>query len=44
MGLLIQKKEGISMFYYVNYAVKYSPMIFPGLYPSDKEVEMYKNA
>jgi Fic family protein len=43
MGLLLTKKEGISMMYYVNYPVKYSPMIFPGLYPGDKEVEMYNN-
>lgn len=43
MELLSPKKEGISMMYYVNYPVKYSPMIFPGLYPGDKEVEMYKN-
>ena len=43
MGLLSQRKEGITMMYYVNYPVKYSPMIFPGLYPSDKEVEMYEN-
>ncbi len=44
MELLSSKKEGVSMMYYVNYPVKYSPMIFPGLYPGDKEVEMYKNA
>lgn len=44
MKLLSTKKEGIKMMYFVNYPVKYSPMIFPGLYPSDKEVEMYKNA
>jgi Fic family protein len=43
MGLLISKKESISMMYYVNYSVKYSPMIFPGLYPESKEVEMYGN-
>jgi len=43
MELLSPKKEGITMMYYVNYPVKYSPMIFPGLYPGDKEVEMYKN-
>lgn len=41
MGLLIPKKESISMMYYVSYSVKYSPMIFPGLYPGNKEVEMY---
>lgn len=42
MRLLSPKKEGISMMYYINYPVKYSPMIFPGLYPGDKEVEMYR--
>jgi Fic family protein len=44
MGLLSQKRKGPAMMYYVNYPIKYSPMIFPGLYPGDKEVEMYNNA
>ena len=40
LGLLTSKKEGISMMYYVNYPITFSPMIFPGLYPSDKEIDM----
>jgi len=43
MGFLLPKKEGILMVYYVKYPIKYSPMIFPGLYPGNKEVEMYRN-
>jgi Fic family protein len=41
MGFLLSKKEGLSMIYYVKYPVKYSPMLFPGLYPGNKEVDMY---
>jgi Fic family protein len=43
MGLLEPRKEGILMMYYVKYPVKYSPMIFPGMYPSEKETDMIKN-
>ncbi|MCB9335889.1 MAG: Fic family protein [Flavobacteriales bacterium] len=39
-----EKRKGTTMMYHVSYPVKYSPMIFPGLYPGPKEVEMYKNA
>lgn len=38
-----EKRKGTPMIYHVSYPVKYSPMIFPGLYPGSKEVEMYKN-
>lgn len=44
MELLTPKKEGISMMYYVKYPITFSPMIFPGLYPSDKEIDMMNNA
>jgi hypothetical protein len=32
--------EGITMMYYVDYSIKYSPLLFPGLYPSQKEIDM----
>ena len=41
MDFIQPKKEGVVMMYYVKYPIIYSPMIFPGLYPGDKEVEMY---
>lgn len=44
MELLKAVKEGINMSYYVNYPVAYSPMLFPGIYPSDKEAEMIMRA
>ena len=40
MGLITAVKEGINMVYYVTFPVKYSPMLFPGIYPGTKEVEM----
>lgn len=40
MELIKAVKEGIHVMYYVNYPIKYSPMLFPGIYPADKEVEM----
>jgi Fic family protein len=44
MDLLFQKKESISMMYYVKYPISFSPMLFPGLYPSGKEVDMMNSA
>lgn len=44
MELLIPMKENITMMYYVKYPMTFSPMIFPGLYPSDKEIDMLNNA
>jgi Fic family protein len=44
MELLASKKESISMIYYVKYPITFSPMLFPGLYPSDKEIDMIDNA
>jgi Fic family protein len=38
--LLTAKKEGIVMMYYVQYPVVYAPLLFPGLFPADKEIEM----
>ncbi len=43
MDLLDAVKEGINMVYYVKYPVKYSPLLFPGIYPGDKEAEMIRN-
>lgn len=40
MELIEMKKESIAMIYYVKYPLTFSPMIFPGLYPSDKEIDM----
>lgn len=44
MDLIKAVKEGINMVYYVKYPIQYSPMLFPGIYPGDKEAEMIKNA
>jgi Fic family protein len=40
MGLLQSKKEGIMIIYYPNYPLSFSPILFPGLYPSDKEIDI----
>ena len=40
MGLLEIKKEGVKIMYFVKYSVKYAPLLFPGLYPTIKEVDM----
>ena len=40
MELLYTKKEGIHMMYYVHYPIRFSPLLFPGLYPGDKEIDM----
>jgi Fic family protein len=40
MGLIEAAKESRNMVYYAKYPVKYSPMLFPGIYPSDKEAGM----
>lgn len=40
---LIQSvKEGIHSVYYANYPVHFSPYLFPGIYPSDKEIEFLR--
>lgn len=39
-GLLSAKKEGIHMMYYPKYAIEYSPLLFPGMYPANKESDM----
>jgi hypothetical protein len=44
MDLLIPIKESITMMYHVKYPITFSPMIFPGLYPSDKEIDLLNNA
>ena len=43
MDLLTTGMESRSMMYYVKYPLTFSPMIFPGLYPSDKEIDMMNN-
>ena len=40
MGLLRYGKEGKEAMYYVRYTISYSPVLFPGLYPRDKEIDM----
>lgn len=44
MDLINAIKEGINMVYFVKYPIQFSPMLFPGIYPGDKEAEMIKNA
>ena len=43
MELIKKTKEGINITFYVNFPVNYSPILFPGIYPSDKEAEMLFN-
>jgi hypothetical protein len=43
MDLLSAEKESRTMMYYAKYPISFSPLIFPGLYPSDKEVDMMNN-
>ena len=40
LELLKTRKVGKNVMYYPNYPIIFSPMLFPGLYPSDKEMEM----
>ena len=40
LGLITTKLEGVAMMYYVKYSIKFSPLLFPGLYPSQKEIDM----
>lgn len=40
LGLIESKMENRSMMYYVRYPIKYSPLLFPDLYPSQKEIDM----
>lgn len=40
MGLLNYVKKGKEVMYYVRYPISYSPALFPGLYPKDKEIDM----
>jgi Fic family protein len=39
-GLLKAQMDGVTMYYYVSYSIKYSPLLFPGLYPSQKEIDI----
>lgn len=44
LGLLITKREkGKKVYYSPKYPINFSPSIFPGLYPSSKEVDLLKN-
>ncbi len=40
MNLINPKIEGVVMMYHVDYSIKYSPLLFPGLYPTQKEMDM----
>lgn len=40
MDLISAKMEGVAMMYHVKYAIQFSPLLFPGLYPSQKEMDM----
>jgi hypothetical protein len=39
-GLIKPKREGVTMMYYIDYSIKFSTLLFPGLYPSQKEIDM----
>lgn len=43
IDLLEGKKEGINMIYYVKYPIAFSSVLFPGIYPSDKEMDIFRN-
>lgn len=38
--LLTYQKEGKEIMYYVHYPITFAPYLFPGLYPSGKEMDM----
>lgn len=38
--LLKATKEGIHMMYYPQYPINYAPLLFPGLFPADKEIAL----
>ncbi len=40
LELLDTKMEGIHKMYYAKYPIRFSPLLFPGLYPGDKEIDM----
>ncbi|MEQ8623343.1 MAG: Fic family protein [Vicingaceae bacterium] len=44
LQLLKSKKEGKEMMYYVNYPISFAASIFPGLYPSSKEIDLLNNS
>jgi hypothetical protein len=43
LDLIDTVKEGVNMVYYVKFPVNFSPLLFPGIYPADKEIEMILN-
>ena len=43
LDLIDAVKEGVNMVYYVKFPVNFSPLLFPGIYPADKEIEMILN-
>jgi Fic family protein len=44
LGLLtIKSGQGKKVYYLPNYPLQYSPSIFPGLYPSSKEIDFIQN-
>jgi Fic family protein len=40
LGLLSSKLVGKEMTYFAKYPIEYSPSLFPGLYPTAKEIDM----
>jgi Fic family protein len=40
MGLLNSKIEDKTLMFYLNYSIKYSPLLFPSLYPTSKEIDL----
>lgn len=44
IGLLEARREttkkGVAMMYYAKYPINFSPILFPGLYPTDKEIDL----
>ena len=43
LELLKSRKEGKEIMYYVNYPITFAASIFPGLYPSAKEIDLLGN-
>ena len=43
LDLINAVKEGINMVYYVKFPVLFSPLLFPGIYPANKEIEMIRS-
>lgn len=43
MNLLSIQKIGVLVYYFPKYPIKFSPYLFPGLFPANKEAQIINN-